>query len=84
MCISIFNNIIIKMEGQPLIYNKNYLNLINAIVRFFDRECYRFIINFRYFIEVTTNFHRFMKLDVYSMPTLTNVITYSCIEYTSP
>jgi hypothetical protein len=22
------NNIIMKMEGQPLIYNKNYLNLI--------------------------------------------------------
>ena len=28
-------------------------------------EFYRFIINFRYFIEVTTNFHLFMKLDAY-------------------
>ena len=25
MCISIFNNIIMKMEGQPLIYNNNLL-----------------------------------------------------------
>jgi len=28
MYISIFNNIIMKMEGQPLIYNNDYLNLI--------------------------------------------------------
>jgi hypothetical protein len=46
----------------------------NATVRFFDRAFYRFIINFLYFTEVTTNFHRFMKLDAYSMALARNII----------
>jgi hypothetical protein len=37
-------------------------------------DCYRFIINFLYFIEVTTNFYWFMKLDAYSMPWARNII----------
>jgi hypothetical protein len=74
-----------KMESQPLIYNNNLLesnsysnyyqstvNRKNAIVRFFDREFYHFIINFPYFIEVTTNFHLFMKLVAYSSDLLLN------------
>jgi hypothetical protein len=53
--------------NEVMAYKSN-IYVMRPLVRFFDREFYHFIINFRYFIEVTTNFHLFMKLGAYYMP----------------